>query len=113
MSINPKNYQFSIGEHQNKGVIFVHFQYNQLWHKDLKEKFSSARWIPSQKCWYLPDNNAIRNEIGMTPKTESGKAVISQIHPINYAALERMREQLLMKAYSPNGFQKCHAKGKN
>ena len=31
-----------------------------------------------------------------------GKAVILKIHPINYTAFERMREQLLLKAYSPN-----------
>ena len=38
----------------------------------------------------------------MAPKTEMGKAVIFQIHPVNYAALEQMRELLLLKAYSPH-----------
>jgi site-specific recombinase XerD len=38
----------------------------------------------------------------MAPKTEVGKAVISQIHPINQAALKRMHELLLLKSYSPN-----------
>jgi len=102
MSFDPKNYQFSTGEHHEKSVIFVHFQYDPFLLKELKEKFSSAKWSISKKCWYLPDNNSIRNVIGMTPKTEMGKAVISQIHPVNYVALERMNEQLLLKAYSPN-----------
>jgi site-specific recombinase XerD len=102
MSFNPKNYQFSAGKHENKSVIFVRFQYNSLWHKELKEKFKSAKWCASEKFWYLPDNNAIRNAIGMEPKSEMGKAVICQIHPVNYSALERMREMLLLKAYSPN-----------
>ena len=102
MSFNHQNYQFSVGEHHSKNVIFVHFCYNPQWQKELKEKFSAARWSTSKKCWYLPDVNAVRNEIGMPPKTEVGKAVIGQIHPINQAALKRMHEQLLLKAYSAN-----------
>ena len=102
MSFDPKNYQFSTSEHHNKKVIFVQFQYNPLWRKELKEKFSCAKWSETKKRWYLPDTNSIRNEIGMAPNTEMGKAVISKIHPINFAALERMRETLLLKAYSPN-----------
>ena len=104
MSFDPKNYQFSTGEHHEKNVIFVQFQYNPLWHKELKEKFATAKWSVSKKRWYLPDTNTIRNEIGMELRTntEMGKAAISQIHPVNFAALERMREHLLLKAYSPH-----------
>ena len=102
MSFDPKNYQFAIGEHHDKKVIFVQFQYNPLWRKELKEKFSCAKWSELKKRWYLPDTKSIRNEIGMEPKTEMGKAVISKIHPVNFAALERMQEELLLKAYSPN-----------
>jgi len=75
MTFNPKNYQFTTGEHENKQVVFVRFPYNPLWHRELKEKFANARWNPSKKYWYLPDTNAIRKEIGMAPKTEMGKAV--------------------------------------
>ena len=102
MSFNPQNYQFSTGEHHNKNVIFVNFPYNLLWKDELRENFPTVKWSASKKCWYLTDNNAVRNEIGMTPKTEVGKAVMSQIHPVNKAALKRMHELLLLKAYSPN-----------
>ena len=102
MSFNLQNYQFSLGEHHDKNVIFVHFNYNSLLQKELKEKFPAAKWSASKKCWYLLDTNSIRNEIGMMPKTEMGKAVISQIHPVNHPALKRMHETLLLKAYSPN-----------
>ena len=102
MSFNLQNYQFSIGEHHENNVIFVHFQRNQLWQNELRGKFPTAKWSASKKCWYLPDVHAIRNEIGMKPKTESGKAVISQIHPVNQVALKQMHELLLLKAYSPN-----------
>ena len=102
MPFNLKNYQFSAGEHHDKKVIFVHFPYNLLWKNELKEKFSSAKWSMSKKSWYLPDTTSIRNEIGMMPKTEMGKAVISQIHPVNLSALKRMHETLLLKGYSSN-----------
>ena len=102
MSFNIQNYQFSIGEHHNKNVIFVHFPYNPQLKKELKERFSFAKWSVSLKHWYLPDTNSIRKEVGLPPKTEAGKGIISQIHPINRAALKRMHETLLLKAYSPN-----------
>ena len=61
-----------------------------------------AQWSALKKCWYLPNVHAVRNEIGMPPKTEPGKVIVSQMHPINQAALKRMHELLLLKAYSPN-----------
>jgi len=102
MSFNHINYTFSIGEHYKKNVIFVLFPFNKSLQKELREKFPTAKWSVSKKCWYLPDTNAVRNEINIKPKTEVGKAVICQIHPINQAALKRMHETLLLKAYSPN-----------
>ena len=102
MAFNTQNYQFSTGEHHDKNVIFVHFPYNSSVKNELKLKFPAAKWSVSKKCWYLPDIQSIRNEIGMAPKTEVGKTVIGKIHPINLAALKRMHELLLLKAYSPN-----------
>jgi site-specific recombinase XerD len=102
MSFNPKNYQFSLGEHNDTPVIFVNFPFDLSMKNELRAKFPSAKWSASKKCWYLPDVNAVRNEIGMNPKTVMGKAVISQIHPVNQSALKRMHELLLLKAYSPN-----------
>ena len=102
MSFNPQNYQFSTGKHREKSVIFVLFPYHSLLKNELRERFPSAKWSMTKRCWYVPDINAIRNEIGMPPKTEMGKAVISHIHPVNLAALKQMHELLLLKAYSPN-----------
>jgi len=102
MAFNSKNYQLSTGEHRNKQVIFVQFPYNQQFKNELKVKFPSAKWSTTKNCWYLPDVKSIRIELGMVPKTESGKAVMDYIHPVNQAALQKMRELLLLKAYSPN-----------
>ena len=102
MSFNIQNYQFSIGKHYNNDVIFIHFPYNPQLQKELREKFSSVKWSTSLKCWYLPDINSIRKEIGLSQKTEVGKGVIARIHPVNLSALQQMHETLLLKAYSPN-----------
>jgi len=102
MAFNYKNYQFSTGEHHDNNVIFVHFHFTLLLKNELKAKFSSAKWSASKNCWYLPDMNAIRTEIGMNPKPKVGKTVINQIHPTNQNALKRLHETLLLKAYSPN-----------
>jgi len=102
MSFNQQNYRFLTGELHCKKVIFVRFPFNTLWKNELREKFPTARWSVPEKCWYLPDTDSIRKELGMQTKTEPGKAVIGKIHPINYAAIKRMHELLLLKAYSPN-----------
>ena len=111
MSFNYQNYQFSTGQHRDNNVIFIHFPFNTLWKNELKEKFSSSKWSATKKCWYLPDTNSIRNEIGMTPKTKMGKAVISKIHPVNLAALKRLHETLLLKGSSPKTFRKYSSSG--
>jgi len=102
MPFNYQNYQFKAGVHDDKNVIFVLFKYNSMFQKELRDKFSTAKWSMREKCWYLPDTISIRKNIGMTPKTEMGKAVINKIHPVNLPALKRMHETLLLKAYSPN-----------
>ena len=102
MSFNYQNYQFSTGVHHDKKVIFVHFPYHSQWKNELNKKFSAAHWSATKKCWYLPDTNAIRSEVGLPPKTEMGKSVLNQIHQVNHPALKRMHETLLLKAYSPN-----------
>ena len=102
MSFNVQNYQFSIGKHHNDEVIQVQFPYNLQLKEELKRKFSSAKWSMSLKCWYLPDNNAIRKVVGLPQKSEVEKEMASKIHPVNLAALKRMHETLLLKSYSPN-----------
>ena len=102
MSFSPQNYKFSLGEHHGRDVIFVHFPYNLILKDDLKAKFPTASWSMSKKIWYLPDVKSIRHELGLPPKTEVGKAVVSKICPVNQGALRRMHELLLLKGYSPN-----------
>jgi len=107
---NLQHYQFSPGEHRGKNVIFAHFPSNPARLAELKEKFRAAKWIVSKKCWYLPDVDAVRKELGIPLKTQPGKTVLGQIHPVNQVALKRMHELLLLKAYSPNTIKTYCAK---
>jgi hypothetical protein len=83
----------------------VFFPFNKSLKNELQEKFPTAKWSASKKCWYLPDVNAIRSEIGMALRAETGKAAICQIHPTNQEAFNKMHKLLLLKAYSPNTIQ--------
>ena len=38
MSFNPQNYQFSAGKYNNSNVIFVHFPFDMVLKKELREK---------------------------------------------------------------------------
>jgi hypothetical protein len=102
MAFYLKNYKFSTGEYGDKNVIFVHFPNDLLLRNELRLKFPVAKWSFALKCWYLPDVDAVRKEINMTPKTELGKDSMSQISPINQPAIKRMYETLLLKGYSTN-----------
>jgi len=102
MLFNPQNYKFSTGEHRNKNVIFVHFSFNETLKNELKEKYPTLRYSGSKKCWYLPDVASVRKELDLKPKTEPGKNVVGKIDLVNLAALHKMHETLILKAYSPN-----------
>ena len=102
MSFNYQNYKFSIGMHQDKNVIFVHFPFSASLKDELKNKFSTAKWSATKNCWYLPDVKSIRMEIGLPTKTEPSRKTFNKIHPVNIEALKRMHETLLLKAYSKN-----------
>lgn len=99
MDFQPSDYQIEPGEHQQQPVLWLRFDYDRA--KINVIKALGARWSQSQKCWYLKDSKYNRELAGLPPKT-IGKDALIRISPINQAALQRMEEQLLLKAYSPN-----------
>ena len=102
MPFNPQNYKFSAGEHRDKNVIFVHFSFNELLKKELKVRFPNTKYSATKKCWYIPDVESVRKELNLKPKTLPGRNVAEKIAPANRAALIRMHDTLLLKAYSKN-----------
>ena len=97
MPFNSQNYQFTIGGHRDKNVVFVHFAFSQSLNDELKVNFPAVKWSVTNKCWYLPGTKPVKIETGMTPKTEMGKVVIAQIHRVNLCALKRMHRLFCSK----------------
>lgn len=93
-------YQFSFGVHHQKNVIWIRFEYSILLKNNLKSRFPSAKWSPSNKAWYLPDFPSIREQLNL--KIKVGENEISKINRINLDAYLAYKKQLQLKAYSEN-----------
>lgn len=99
-NFNPLQYRFSLGSHRDKDVIWIIFPYDNKLISHLRQH-TAARWSASKKCWYTPDNSHYRSLFGL-PEKSIGKNALAKIHPVNQPAFEEYRNQLILKAYSPN-----------
>lgn len=98
MSFNPKNYQSTLGSHNDKDVIWISFPYDILLIEELKQ-VSQPKWSNSKKCWYLQDVTHYRDLFNILQKNY-GKSILSNISDINKPAFLRYVEQLQLKGYS-------------
>ena len=99
--MDNSKYQYSIGEHCQKPVIWIKFAKDSRLIDALKHEYPAVKWSNTEKCWYLPDVASIRQQFGIAPKIV-GKNTLLAIHPVNQAALEQFINQLKLKAYSAN-----------
>ncbi|WP_400078313.1 tyrosine-type recombinase/integrase [Winogradskyella sp. R77965] len=97
--MNLVNYRFVTAKHRDKDVIFIRFPYNTILQKQLRERFPSAKYSATNKCWYLPDIPAVREQLRLT-KELIGQKLLSRIHFVNQNAFIAYRDQLHLKAYS-------------
>ena len=98
MTANRWNgYSFEAGIHKNSAVIWIKFKYDSEKIKTLKSL--GGRWSNSVKCWHVPANNHFRKlfEIEI-PAT--GKSVLARLSPFHVEQLNRLKEELQLKAYS-------------
>ena len=108
--------KYELTNHRGKDVICIHFERNLEMNERVK-KLVGVKWSNSKKAWYVLDSafyrvkfqlstqSPVRNEmLAKIDETKSpvGKEVLSQIHSINYLALQRYVETLQLKAYSMN-----------
>ncbi len=100
MDFKDKRFQFEPGEHRGKRVIWIRFEKNDEMIKFLR-RHTKAWWSSSVRAWYVTDNRHYRDLFGMEPNI-TGKEVLSKIHEVNIPALNRLQEQLVLKAYSEN-----------
>jgi len=92
-------YNFTTGHHKNKAVIWIDFTYNSILKNDLRQRFPSAKYSGSQKKWYLPDLNSIR-EIVKIPFKSPIEKHLKKLPEVNHNALIDMYNLLLIKKYS-------------
>lgn len=100
LNFNPNLFFFSLGTHKEKKVIWIQFEYNPELIALLKS-YTQPHWSNSQKSWYVIDNNTYRNLFRIELEIV-GKAVLDKIAPVNIKELERYRDILKLKAFSPN-----------
>ena len=100
MNFSDKYFQFALGHHHGKDVIWITFDKNNELIQFLRQN-TRARWSASQRKWYVADNKHYRQLFGLEEKI-TGKEVISKIHLVNLPEFTRFQEHLKLKAYSPN-----------
>ncbi|MFA7617137.1 MAG: tyrosine-type recombinase/integrase [Weeksellaceae bacterium] len=99
-NFNPALFKINLGEHRGKKVIWLGFEYDKRLIQMIKEG-SQAKWSQSKKCWYLADNR--HNRILCKIQQDSVKERITHhIAEINRIEFEQYKNQLELKAYSPN-----------
>lgn len=96
--IDWSGFGFEEGEHKNTSVIWIKFAYNAA--KIESVKAVGGRWSNSKKCWYVAANTHFRQLFGLAAPL-AGKRVLARVSPYNQQQLQRMREELQLKAYSP------------
>lgn len=94
-------YTFKIDTHRNKNVILIYFKYSQQLKNALKNRFPSAKYSATKRCWYLPDLPSVRKLLNISQSDLISKH-IHKIHPENQEAFRLYCEQLQLKAYSEN-----------
>ncbi len=94
------NYSYSLGKHNDKNVIWIHFVKDTQLINHLKEHIP-AKWSQSQKCWYVSDNYTYRNWFGIEQKVVSHE-VFKRINPINLTEFNKFINALTLKGYSKN-----------
>jgi site-specific recombinase XerD len=87
--------------HKNKNVIFIKFDYDPALNEQTK-KLIGVKWSYTQKAWYVLDTVAYRKMFGLENKPLGGKAVLTEIDPVNLPALTLLIETLQLKGYSNN-----------
>ena len=90
--------QYQPGRHKTQAVLWLRFDY----HKDLINKVKQlpgCKWSQSQKCWYVPDIAAYREQFGLNPAI-TGKAVLAKIHAAQHPLFLQYQDELKLKGYS-------------
>ena len=96
------NMVYTQGTYEGNPVILIHFEYDSMLVEEVK-KIPGRKWNPSFKCWYIPDTLDNRLQFGLPDYVGiPSKREPSKVGEINKAALDELREMLVLKGYSKN-----------
>ncbi|WP_443938385.1 tyrosine-type recombinase/integrase [Pedobacter sp. MW01-1-1] len=103
MKFERKMYQFELGQHKEKKVIWVKFKKDSMLIANLKE-VAKAYWSNTKKCWYVLDVKQYRKLFDL-PEHAIGEQMLKKIAEPNKKHFIRFRETLQLKMYSKNTLQ--------
>jgi integrase/recombinase XerD len=86
-------------KHRGESRIAVYFEKNAEAIRRIK-LLNGVRWSATLKVWHLPDEQHYRKQFGLAQLNETSGA--TKIHLINKTEMDRFRDQLVLKAYSPS-----------
>ena len=96
------NMTFTQEIYEGNPVILIRFEYDPLIVEEVK-KIPCRKWSPSLKCWYVPDTHENRLRFGLyAPVSIPSKQELAKVGEVNKAALNALREMLILKGYSKN-----------
>ncbi len=82
----------------NRKVIWLQLENSKKYIRELKA--IHAKWNAHVNCWFLPDNDQIRTMLNLPQKEPVGEAALAKISAINLVQFNKMKEHLVLKAYS-------------
>ncbi len=100
-----KAISYSLINHNGNKRIAVRFEFNKEWNERMK-KTSDAKWSRTLQCWHIPDTERNRIKCGLAgdvslPRgSTSALRTSSNVSINNKAQLQKLIEQLKLKAYS-------------
>lgn len=103
MISDVSKYQVSLGVHKKQDVIWIKFPRDFQLMAEIR-KLKGSTWSASKKCWYVRDTPVFR-QLFHIPLKNMGKAALQKIHAVNRPALQRLQEQMKLRAFSPNAIR--------
>lgn len=86
--------------HQKEARIVLYFDYSADANQRVRQ-LPGARWSNTLKAWHVPDNITYREKFGI-PVVAVTKTLLHKIDVVNQPAMQKLIEELQLRAYSPN-----------
>jgi integrase/recombinase XerD len=111
--MNNQKIQYQLVQHRGQSRILIKFEYNKTWIDRLR-KTTDAKWSKTLRAWHIADTEEnrkkckLQTQVAQTTNTiqekNSNRVIYKQriIDPINAHVLPNLKQQLVLKAYSPS-----------